>query len=318
MSLKFRFWKPTKTNSNIIQDYTVRRPLPPLRLFTVFESVLRHRGVKHAADELNVSQPAISQSLRQLEESLGVKLLDRSTRPLTVTEAGAILLRATTESIAKISEAIIEIDELRDASSAYITVACSVGFATFWLMPRLSSFYASHPDVSVNVVTTVQGAPRLLPGIDIAIRFGNGAWNDGKVRKLFDERVDAVCSPAFLSRAKDPNTLIDTAPLIHVDVEDERWLTWEYFLSATGASLRKKTDGPRFTNYIQASQAAIAGQGLMLGWRSITGDAVKEGQLVTILDKPLIPKDSFFLVLPPSTSVKAPQRQQFSDWLLSV
>jgi DNA-binding transcriptional LysR family regulator len=296
----------------------VRRPVPPLRLLSVFESVLRHKGVRHAAAELNVSQPAISQSLRQLEEFLDIRLLDRSTRPLSVTDAGAILLRATTESLAKISDAISEIDELKNVSSSYITVACSVGFATYWLMPRLSAFYDIHPDVSVNVVTTMQGAPKLLSGIDIAIRFGDGAWNDGIVRKLFDERVDPVCSPAFLARANEKTNLLDTAPLIHVDVEDERWLTWEYYLATTGASARKKTDGPRFTNYVQASQAALGGQGVMLGWRSITGDAVNDGQLVTLMDVPLVPKDSFFLVLSPSLSAKARQRDQFADWLVNI
>jgi DNA-binding transcriptional LysR family regulator len=294
----------------------VRRSVPPLRLLSVFESVLRNRGVRLAAAELNVSQPAVSQSLRQLEEHLDVKLLDRSTRPLSVTESGAILLKAMTDSLAKISEAIGEIGELKNTSSAYITVACSVGFATYWLMPRLSAFYALHPDVSVNVVTTMQGAPRLRQGIDIAIRYGDGVWEDGAVRKMFDERVDPVCSPAFLARAGDKAALLDTAPLIHVDVEDERWLTWGHYLATTGASARQKTDGPRFTNYVQASQAALGGQGIMLGWHSITGDAVKDGHLVTIVDEPLIPTDSFFLVLSPSLSARAPQRQMFADWLI--
>jgi DNA-binding transcriptional LysR family regulator len=282
----------------------------------VFESVLRNRGVGQAAAELNVSQPAVSQSLRQLEEYMDVKLLDRSTRPLSVTDPGAILLKAMTDSLARISEAVAEIGELKNTSSSYITVACSVGFATYWLMPRLSAFYVLYPDISVNVVTTMQGAPRLRQGIDIAIRYGDGAWEDGIVRKLFDERVDPVCSPAFLARAGDKAGLLDTAPLIHVDVEDERWLTWSHYLATTGASARKKTDGPRFTNYVQASQAALGGQGVMLGWRSITGDAVNDGQLVTIVDEALIPRDSFFLVLAPSLSARAPQRSLFADWLI--
>ncbi len=113
--------------------------LPPLRLFAVFEAVLRSGSPQRAAAELNVSQPAISQAIKALETHIGAALLDRSTRPPTLTEAGRILQRAVTEGLGRITEAIAQIDALQRVSPGSVTVACSVGTATYWLMPRLSA-----------------------------------------------------------------------------------------------------------------------------------------------------------------------------------
>ena len=271
------------------------RNLPPLRLLTVFETVLRHGGIRPAAAELNVSQPAVSQALKQLEDHLGAKLLDRGTRPAGLTEAGRLLRRATVDGLGRIAEAIEEISRLSAGASQSVTIACSVGFATYWLMPRLAAFYDCHPEVIVNVRTTHHGAPRLTPEVDLAIRFGDGKWDDGQIRPLFRERVDPVCSPALAARLGPAATWLDTAVLIHVDVEDETWLSWRAYLRETGQASGSRKD-IRFTNYVQATQTALGGQGVMLGWRSITGDLVREGRLVHVVDAPLFPDDAFYLV----------------------
>ncbi len=270
------------------------RTLPPLRLLTVFEAVSRHGGVRVAAAELNVSQPAVSQALRQLEDHLGVKLLDRVTRPAGLTEAGRLLRQATVEGLGRIAEAIEEIDRLGADATMTVTIACSVGFATYWLMPRLAAFYDDHPEIAVSVRTTSHGAPRLAAGIDLAIRYGGGAWDDGDVRLLFEEHVCPVCSPTLADRLSS-TSWSDEAPLIHVDVEDESWLSWSAYLRATGQPLGRGR-GLRFTNYVQATQAALSGQGVMLGWRSITGDLVREGRLMTAVHAFLVPDDAFYLV----------------------
>ena len=141
------------------------RNLPPLRLLSVFEAVLRHGGIKPAAAELNVSQPAVSQALKLLETHLGAKLLDRATRPAGLTEAGRLLHRATVDGLGRIAVAIEEIGRLSAGAEPTATIACSVGFATYWLMPRLAAFYDRHPEVAVNVRTTwtVLKASRLVP-----------------------------------------------------------------------------------------------------------------------------------------------------------
>lgn len=267
---------------------------PPLRLLTVFEAVVRRGGARAAAAELNVSQPAVSQSLKLLEAHLGARLLDRGTRPASLTEAGKLLHRATVEGLGRIREAVDEIARLSRIDDEAVTVACSVGLATYWLMPRLALFYDRHPGLAVNVRTTQQGAPPLASGVDLAIRYGDGSWADGDVRLLFPECVEPVCSPALAGRLRDSPRWFEAATLIHVDVDDETWLTWRAYLRRIGQDGGGR--GLRFTNYVQATQAALAGRGVMLGWRSITGDLVKEGPLARIVEEAVIPREAFYVV----------------------
>jgi LysR family transcriptional regulator, glycine cleavage system transcriptional activator len=288
-------------------------PLPPLRLLTVFEAVIRCGSVQRAAAELNVTQPAVSQSLRQLEDHVGMRLLDRSTRPATRTEAGRILENAVTEGLGRIADAIDHIGRMQ-ANEESATVACSVGVATYWLMPRLARFSAEHPLATVNVMTTQQGAPRLNPAVDLAIRYGDGTWTDGKVEKLFDERVVPVCSAVYRDRMVAEGIAVDRATLLHVNADDPAWIGWPTYLKSLKLS-ESRAPSRRFTNYVQATQAALDGHGVMLGWESITGDLVRDGRLVELDTKPLVPADAFYLV----SSRDLPESQQgmlLARWLL--
>lgn len=298
-------------------------PLPPLRLLAVFEAVIRCGSVQRAAAELNVTQPAVSQSLRQLEEHVGTRLLDRSTRPATRTDAGRILENAVTEGLGRIADAIDHIGRMQ-ASEESTTIACSVGVATYWLMPRLARFSAEHPLATVNVMTTQQGAPRLNPAVDLAIRYGDGKWGDGVVEKLFDERVVPVCSAAYRDRMAgkdiDGNDLagegipLDRAALLHVNADDPAWIGWPIYLKSLRLS-ENRASSRRFTNYVQATQAALDGHGVMLGWESITGDLVRDGRLVELDTQPLVPSDAFYLVAG-RASRERPAAQLLADWLL--
>ena len=269
--------------------------LPPLRLLTVFETVMRRGSVREAAAELNVSQPAVSQALRQLEEHVGAPLLDRATRPAALTAAGRILEIAALEGLGRISDAIAQIRRMQSADDGAVTIACSVGFATYWLMPRLADFYGRHPEIAINVQTTLRGAPRLATDINIAVRYGDGKWTDGKVTKLFEETVIPVSTPQLKEKLNSEGTGLDRAVLLHVNADDADWITWPGYLAAHNINPAHQR-GRQFTNYVQATQAALDGQGVMLGWRSITGDLVKSGRLAAFNDKPLAPNDGYFSV----------------------
>ncbi len=146
---------------------------------------------------------AISQSLRQLEEHVGTALIDRSTRPAGLTAAGEILLKAVIENRERLSEALNDIQALADPASASVTVACTVGFATYWLMPRLEAFYLDHPEIPVNVHTTQQESPGLARGPISPMRYGDGRWDDGTVEQMFRERVEP-CAPLPLPSVSAP------------------------------------------------------------------------------------------------------------------
>jgi LysR family transcriptional regulator, glycine cleavage system transcriptional activator len=268
--------------------------LPPLRLLTAFAAVARTGSIQAAAAELNVTQPAISQAVRQLEDHIGLPLLDRRRRPARPTEAGEVLAAAIREGLGRIAEAIDAQRSARTRIGATVTVACSVGVATYWLMPRLSAFYREHPDLLVNVMTVPSGAPVLADGTDLAIRYGHGRWKDGLVHHLFDEEVVPVCAPQLRARhgaAVSP----EAVPLLHVRSTEASWLTWSDYLQATGLPAVRR-EGRVFTNYVQATQAALEGHGMMLGWRSITGALTASGALVPAGLPGLAPQDAFFLV----------------------
>lgn len=271
--------------------------LPPLRLLTVFETVQRAGSAKAAAGELNVSLPAISQALKQLETHVGASLIDRSTRPAGLTEAGEILLKAVIENRERLTQALDDIRALTDTSGATVTLACTIGFATYWLMPRLEAFYLEHPDVAVNVQTTQQEVPRLGPATDIAMRYGDGRWDDGAVELLFEEHVEPVCAPAYVRRLMETGGNLGSAFLIHVETSDRRWINWPDYLNRTGQKAAGSAKGLRFSNYVQATQAALSGHGVMLGWRSITGDQVHKGLLIPAGLPSLTPKNAYHAVL---------------------
>lgn len=295
----------------LVNGYIMSRDLPPLRLLTTFATVVRTGSVQAAAAELNVTQPAVSQAIRKLEEHIGVFVLDRGSRPARPTEAGYALAAVTSESLSRISDLL---DTLRHAGSdrsKTVTVACSVGVATYWLMPRLSIFYRAHPDLLVNVVTTQSGVPALTDGVDVAIRYGHGRWSDGVVSHLFDEAVEPVCAPAL--RARFVNFVPPTeVSLLHVRSSEASWLTWSDYLARVGRPA-SRTGGQSFTNYVQTTQAALEGHGMMLGWRSITGALVATGSLVSAGLPILSPGDGFFLALRHKKTGEATER--FAAWL---
>lgn len=277
----------------------MRYELPPLRLLTTFEAVLRTGGVQNAAAELNVTQPAVSQALRGLEDHLGAKLLDRRIRPAALTEAGQILFLAVSNGIDQIGRAVDQIKAMEREDQNVVTVACTICTGTYWLMPRLAAFYSQHPEVTVRVVTS-SGIPAFAGDTDLVIRYGSGKWADGKSELLFSERLVPVCSPQAVARLGSGD--LGKATLLHVEADDDGPGWDDYFKAVEQPGNRQ---GNRtFSNYVQATQAAIAGMGVMLGWISNTGDLVKEGRLVVFRDQPIFPDGAYYLVSQARARVK--------------
>ena len=288
--------------------------LPPLRLLNVFETVQRAGSPKLAAGELNVSLSAVSQALRQLEDHVGAALFDRTTRPAKLTEAGDILLKAVVENRERLNDALSDIQALTHSAGSAVTVACTVGFATYWLMPRLEAFYLDHPDIVVNVQTTPLEVPRMSSGTDIAMRFGDGRWTDGVVELLFDEVIEPVWSPALAQRLAKEGRNLASAYLIHVDFPDPNWITWPDYFARTGQKAAGTAKGLRFSNYVQAAQAALSGHGIMLGWRSTNGDHVEKGLLAPVGLPAMHPKSRFYTTL--SHRSRNPETAQVViDWM---
>jgi DNA-binding transcriptional LysR family regulator len=288
-------------------------PLPPLRLLGVFEAAAQHGSLSQAARTLNVTQPAISKALRELETWIGAPLFDRTRRPLELTQSGEVLLTATREGLGVIAEALARIRSLQVAQDNALRISCSIGFATYWLMRRLAAFSVTAPDIAVSVMTTPHDAAPDAPHADVLFRYGHGRWRDGTVIRLFPECIDPVASPEFLTGRMIGSNL-DQIPLIHVDVDDASWRGWPGYCQQAGV-LRGAGNDLRFNTYVQATQAALNGQGVMLGWRSITGDLVAERRLVRVGLPTVVPEDgAYHLVIPPRSADHAAVTR-FAEWL---
>jgi putative choline sulfate-utilization transcription factor len=280
------------------ESKSVRKyPLPSLDLLRTFEAVARHRSFTLAADELCLTQSAVSRQIKSLEDALGLDLFLRLHRAIDLTAEGQRLLESVTHGLDDISACLAALGAASKAPQ--ITVCASVAFAWFWLMPRLERFGALQPDVDLRVLATDQP---VLPGtgeVDVAILFGSGRWEGLEARLLFGEEVYPVCSPAYL-RAHPalhrPEDLLDQT-LLHLEYGKPSlggvdWRTWLLRQGVNGQPVRR---GLRFNSYPMVMQAAEAGHGVALGWSYVTDPLLAEGRLVCPVDRRLETQDGYYL-----------------------
>lgn len=287
--------------------------LPSLRLLVTFDTVYRLGSMQRAAQVLNVTPPAVTKAIRQLEENIGTPLMDRSVKPAVPTDAGERLAWATRAGLASIENTIAEIRDETGVSDQQITVSCTIGMATHWLMPKLMSFYDQCPDIAVNVQAPSSDRPALSQGTDIALRYGRGDWSDGETIKLFDETVCPIGTPDVIERAQNRGGLYN-APLIDVRANTRNhWHGWPDYFKKTGIRRTHKS-GHTFDNYILAVQATLDGRGLMLGWRSITQRFVDDGSLVQWPDGGCGFGTGYFATSSPSSASKE-ATTLFMEWI---
>ncbi len=292
------------------------RRLPPLQSLVFFEAAVRHLSFTAAALELGTSQPAVSQRISLLEDDLGMPLFKREHRGVSLTPEGQQLVTAVRESLSSIGEVAAKIRSRRERQ--VLTVATDFGFATYWLMPRLAALRELVPELDVRIVTSqnqfdIRGEP-----VDMAIAFGDGQWPGCSATPLFPEIVVPVCSPGFYERQRLSGEPADlrTLPLLHLEsAEPQRWLLWEGWFAAHG--LRSTGAGHDLTlnNYPLVIQAAMAGQGVALGWAPLVDELVHSGQLVAAVAAPQRTARGYFLV-EPNTRRNSEALHRFRSWMV--
>lgn len=290
--------------------------LPPLDLFRSFEAVARHRSFTLAADELCLTQSAVSRQIKMLEQALDLRLFVRLHRAIEITAEGQRLLESVTRGLDDISGCLAALGAAAEAPQ--ITVSASVAFAWFWLMPRLARFGALQPDIDLRVLATDQP---VLPGqgdVDVAILFGAGQWEGLETRRLFGERVYPVCSPAYLRDhplLHGPEDLLDQT-LLHLEYGKPSfgavdWRTWLLRQGVVGQPVRR---GLRFNSYPMVLEAAQAGQGVALGWSYVTDPLLADGRLVCPVDRRVETQDGYYLCVSDGAD-QAPGIAAFIGWI---
>jgi DNA-binding transcriptional LysR family regulator len=249
--------------------------LPPLDLLKGFVAVGRRMSITQAADDLCVTQSAMSKQIRSLEDWLGTRVLRRGYRSVSFTEDGERLFRIANASV----------QQLQDALSAFgsrgkrpVTITASIGVTGLWLLPRLGEFQKRHPDIDVRVAANNAVLDLAAEEIDIAIRYCAETQAPRGAQRLFNESIAPVASPALrVGKLETPEVL---RKHVLLEFEDRRqWLGWADWLATRGWTASQARGVLRFNQYDQAIHAAVAGQGIALGRLELLAPMLEDGRL---------------------------------------
>ena len=284
--------------------------LPSLPLLRVFEAAARHANFTHAGRELKLSQAAVSQQIRALEADLGVKLFARLHRGVALTAAGEQLfrtVRASLDMIAKTSRAL-----RADDDKSMLRIGSDLPVAQHWLMPRISEFARSHPDITPDIVASDVEADCLHDEVDVALLYGDGDWPGYEVDFLLDEAVFPICSPDYLAR-RGPISLetLDTHVLLELTGRWD-WLSWQQWLAHAGGALGERARVREFNNLPVLTEAVVNSQGIGLGWKHLCDELLNKGAVVQPLQVSVCTERGYYVLLrtPPSAHASL-----FRDWL---
>jgi DNA-binding transcriptional LysR family regulator len=294
-----------------------KRDLPAsLDLLRGFEAAARLLSITSAAAELFLTQSAVSRQVQQLEEQLGVKLFERRTRAVLLTEAGERYYRDVSKALALLRDATAEV---RAKTAPVVRVTTTVTFASLWLVPRLTQFQAEHGDISVHVVADNVMRDLEPHGLDAAIRYCPQNAVGADAICLFGEHVAPVASPALLKgrRIRIPEDLLQL-PLLDIDDPSTTtiWLSWKVWCETMKLERPRASRGLTFSHYDQIMQAAIAGQGVALGRFPLVNPLLADRRLVMPLKDKRFATHShraYWLVLSPAA--RRDEVKVFADWV---
>ncbi len=283
------------------------RRLPPLNALKAFEAAARHLNFTEAADELSVTQAAISHQVRALEERLGVQLFRRLPRGLLLTDEGQLLLPGLRDAFDRMAQAV----EAIASAEAYgtLTISTLTTFSLSWLVPRLPRFQAAHPEIDVRLMTTPRVVDFAREDVDVAIRHGNGNWPGLSCERLLEERVTPLCGRSFRDRLREPHDLIG-CPILQVS-DDLDWPIWLRAVGVEGVNLAR---GSHFDSTKIAVQAAIDGLGVAIGEPTMFTEDILAGRIFQPFDLIITTGKSWWLIAPPR-SMERRKVKVFRDWI---
>jgi len=294
------------------EDPPMLRRLPPLNALKAFEAAARHESFTRAAEELCVTQGAVSHQVKALEAELGIKLFNRERQRLVITEGGReylTVLRDAFDRIAVGTERLVQ-----QLNAGVLTVSTSPDFAAKWLVHRLGQFAEAYPSIDLRVSATMHHVDFAREEIDLAVRHGDGNWTGLDVVRLCSEELFAVCSPKLLSgrnRIRKPEDLLKF-PLLHLD--DRR--DWAKWLDATGIPNADVSHGPVLNRASMVIDAAVDGHGVGLARTTLSAWDLINGRLVRPFAHALRLSRTYWIVCPRATTT-LPKITNCRDWLLA-
>lgn len=285
--------------------------LPPLSALRAFEAAGRHLSFTRAAEELHVTQAAVSHQIKALEAFLDRRLFHRQPRGLVLSEAGREYLPAVRRAFELLFEATVRIAD-RDRSDT-LTVSVMPSFATRWLVPRLGRFLREHPEINVRIDPSEKLSNFRDDGVDIGIRYGRGSYPGLRCDRLMTEDVFPVCSPDLL-RGNAPLRCLDDVRH-HVLLHDDGYDDWRTVLLSAGLSDIDPGRGPVYTDSSMLIQAAVAGQGIAIGRGALVADELEAGRLVRPFEFSRPAAFAYYVVCPEG-SADRPAVRVFREWMM--
>jgi len=286
--------------------------LPPLNALKAFESAARNLSFTKAADELFVTQAAVSHQIKTLESFLSTKLFLRKNRSLLLTEEGQAYFMDLRDIFSHLQDATDRV--LAMGAKGAITVATPPSYASQWLVPKISQFTLAHPSIDVRIKAIDLDEGFLDETVDIAVYYGRGHWPSLSSVKLHAEYLTPMCSPLLFNSNKPLNTLSDLKH--HVLLHDGNRAAWKTWLKKFGISNINVNQGPMFSHTMLVLQAASLGQGIALSTPVLAKADVDAGRLICPFEERIESKDAFYLVCH-QTQSQNPKIQMFRDWMLS-
>lgn len=289
-----------------------RRHLPTLTSMQCFEASARHLSFTRAADELNLTQSAVSKQVAQLETIVDQPLFLRVRKRLQITPEGSLYLTEVRKTLAQV-EMSTRYMQSYGGQNEVLSVTTSMTFGARWLVPRLNGFRLRHPNVYLDISNRTESFDFESEDVDVAFFYGNGIWPKSECIKLLDEEMVAVCSPAILPSAgiNKPLDLISLV-LLQNSTRPEAWHDW---FKAQDCYTSYSYHGPRFDSFYMALQAARAGCGVILVPKFLAEEELNSGDLVIPWRFSFASNNAYYLAYPEHKAEVA-KVKSFVDWIL--
>jgi DNA-binding transcriptional LysR family regulator len=288
----------------------LRRMLPSSNALFVFDAAARNGSFTAAAAELNVTQPAVSRMLGQLEDHLGVRLFDRTAGRAVLTEEGELLYRRVVDGFRSIESGLIEIERRRKGTET-VTLSVSSAFTTHWLMPRIDKLQREFPSVDLRFQLISGSLRGPVENVDIGMRFRDRDQPNAGGTLVMKEVMLPICSPGYrdieASEAAEENTIIKLA-----DTPGDWAADYPRFLTRRRGSSKMLS----FTDYAVVVQAALLGQGIALGWLTVVSHWMLTGTLVPAANA-ISTTRRICEFLPPRNRPMRPVAVEIRDWIVA-
>ena len=289
----------------------MRRKIPSTLALSAFEAAARHQSFTKAAAELAVTQSAICRQIAALEDFLGLKLFRRDRRGVALTEAGLAYSRKVAARLDDVERDTVELMG-SGGTGGTIELAVVPTFATKWLLPRMPTFMAAHPEITINLTTRTRPFLFSDTEFDAALYAGPASWPGTGSRFLMRESLIAVCSPKLMGTRQH----LRASDWAHYRLlqQSTRPYAWRDWFASRGMRVEGDMAGPKFELFSMHAEAAIQGIGIALLPRLLIEDELTRGALIPVAQHDYLSDRSYYLIYP-EQKADSGQLRIFSDWI---